>query len=415
MLTKLLELKIDNPGGTWLAERRTDNASAGANAFGAPRRVGPITANFNRHVMVPVAILKGIPGSRGEQGRVSEESLQWLTSYMSEHGEFPKVRTGADETDNPFIEVDMGGHARVNEGNHRIMASDRLGWEYIPIDIRYYSGGEAEDGPLSPNRVIEYDRAAIAKGHTPTNYGGRVMAPENTVPFSKPLDALMTVAAGRGWAPEVVASKKAALLAAMNRHPSRLEGKAEGVLGLYGHGPELLRARQHPDSEHYTVETYSIMHDGWLVQKEYPLSDLGKKQALDDAFEWYPMPAQQSIPANVLRRVQDAVERLSEIGARVTEARQLDERFGGAGRYVNNVLENRAKDIEAARRVLKQFRELAPKNGIDAESVITSLGGETALPDEPTGGPAFPKEITASRQGAGTTPLKDLDDCPEPG
>lgn len=42
----------------------------------------------------------------------------------------------------------------VNEGNHRIMAAYRLNWQDMPIEIRYFDGGERiKDGPMYPGKI----------------------------------------------------------------------------------------------------------------------------------------------------------------------------------------------------------------------------------------------------------------------
>jgi hypothetical protein len=50
--------------------------------------------------------------------------------------------------------VAYNGEAWVNEGNHRIMAAYRLNWPDMPIEIRYFDGGERiKDGPMYPGKI----------------------------------------------------------------------------------------------------------------------------------------------------------------------------------------------------------------------------------------------------------------------
>jgi hypothetical protein len=50
--------------------------------------------------------------------------------------------------------VAYNGEAWVNEGNHRIMAAAKLGWSELPVEIKYFDGGEwIEDGPLYPPKI----------------------------------------------------------------------------------------------------------------------------------------------------------------------------------------------------------------------------------------------------------------------
>lgn len=48
------------------------------------------------------------------------------------------------------------GSAWASEGNHRIMAAAQLGWEFMPVEVRYFDGGELVDGLLNPSAVIAY-------------------------------------------------------------------------------------------------------------------------------------------------------------------------------------------------------------------------------------------------------------------
>jgi hypothetical protein len=50
--------------------------------------------------------------------------------------------------------VAYNGEAWVNEGNHRIMAAYRLNWPDMPVEIRYFDGGERiESGPMAPGKI----------------------------------------------------------------------------------------------------------------------------------------------------------------------------------------------------------------------------------------------------------------------
>jgi hypothetical protein len=70
---------------------------------------------------------------------------------------------------NPFITVDMNGNAWVSEGNHRIKAARKLNWHYLPVEIRYYAGGEKAFGVLAPSQAKQYDSRALAEGFLPDN------------------------------------------------------------------------------------------------------------------------------------------------------------------------------------------------------------------------------------------------------
>ncbi|MEM8515094.1 hypothetical protein RCH14_004454 [Massilia sp. MP_M2] len=168
------QLRTDNPGGRWLADKRRYIEEDGLNRFGTPATFGPITGMYDRPVMLPVSLLRDVPGLRNEQDVVRERDLRSLVELGRTSGRFPLSKSADDSTYNPFIQVDKDGKPWMNEGNHRAMAADVLGWEYVPVQLSYFVGGEACDGPLSPARVLEYDAAARAAGYTPTCYGARV-------------------------------------------------------------------------------------------------------------------------------------------------------------------------------------------------------------------------------------------------
>ncbi len=157
-----LSFRVDNPGGEWLEDQRDDCSIMGKNQHGAPRRFGAVTGYFSRKVLLPVSILAGIKGVMGEQSNTREDSLQWLTLYMSKNNHLP-IEHGIQYP--PFITVDMDGTPWISEGNHRIKAASNLKWEYLPIEIRYYSGGEQTATALSPAKVKSYNAQAEANGY----------------------------------------------------------------------------------------------------------------------------------------------------------------------------------------------------------------------------------------------------------
>lgn len=163
-------LDQDNPGGSWLAEHRQLNEEAGFASSGAPNRFGPITGSFNRQVLIPVEVLKTLGGLAGEQASVREDSLQSLVEYMAQHRRLPPQDGAPEAHSAPYIEVWQDGSAWVNEGNHRILAGDQVGACFLPVEIRYFAGGEQAEGILSPERVLEFDSQALAAGLTLTDY-----------------------------------------------------------------------------------------------------------------------------------------------------------------------------------------------------------------------------------------------------
>lgn len=169
-------LSVDNPAGRWLEAKRAEVEADGLNQFGTPARFGSITGSFDRYVLLPVALLKTFRGLRNEERRVRYADLQWLVECGKETGRFPVVDPSSGETYNPFIQVDKDGTPWINEGNHRVMAAAALGWDYVPVQVRYFTGGERVPGALAPAKVLQFDRQAREAGCTTQLYGGRKLA-----------------------------------------------------------------------------------------------------------------------------------------------------------------------------------------------------------------------------------------------
>jgi hypothetical protein len=137
---------------------------AGRNPHGAPARFGTATGRFDADegapkVLVPVRKLAEVRGQSGEQKNVRQHDLESLIEYMRVHGRLPPSAHRAEEYA-PYVEVDQTGTPWMNEGNHRVMAADRLGWSYLPTEVRYYNGGELERGLLNPADVLS-DHSAL--------------------------------------------------------------------------------------------------------------------------------------------------------------------------------------------------------------------------------------------------------------
>lgn len=152
-------LDVDNPGGDWLKENREYSESRGYMPSGAPKSFGKTTAvwrepksNEIAPVYLPVSMLSQLPGVMSEQKNVRLHDLDWLTNHMGKTGKLPKI-DGREYK--PFITVDHRGMPFVSEGNHRIMAAAKLGWDYLPVEVRYFNGAEDVDGPLHPDRIRE--------------------------------------------------------------------------------------------------------------------------------------------------------------------------------------------------------------------------------------------------------------------
>jgi len=185
------KLSLDNPGGDWLARKVKYAEEKGRDEYGAPH-LGDVTASF-RKVNLPVDLLATLKGLRGEQGNVREQDLAWLKSHMEETGKLPLLDKDdpASEEYVPFITVGYDGVPWVSEGNHRIMAAKALGWKTLPVELRYFDGGERAEGLLFPEKVsslhkdLEYlsektndprptDPSVLEKGLMASDIGSRV-------------------------------------------------------------------------------------------------------------------------------------------------------------------------------------------------------------------------------------------------
>lgn len=157
-----LGLRIDNPGGDWLKHEKERVESGGRTEHGPFSRIGSVTGSYSKPALIPVSLLSKLKGMQGEQSRVRQRSLDYATDTLNNTG---KV------THPPFININHRGEAWVNEGNHRIMAAAKLGVSHLPVEIRYYNGGEDAEGELHPNKVEKYHNDAIKNGVTTENYG----------------------------------------------------------------------------------------------------------------------------------------------------------------------------------------------------------------------------------------------------
>ena len=145
-LAKLLGYSEDIPNEKWLAGKVEDAVESGTNSFGVPRRMGSTTGYFGKPVEVPVDLLAKLPGERGEQSNVRKDSLDYIRKNWDKVSKEP-----------PYIEVDPFGKAWVSEGNHRIMVAKEKGLKTLPVDIRYFSGGQRNAGELAPEKILEYN------------------------------------------------------------------------------------------------------------------------------------------------------------------------------------------------------------------------------------------------------------------
>ena len=144
-------LSIDVPNEEWLQDKIDYAKRKGRDEWGAPF-FGSTTAYVRPNPQVSVVRLELLKGMRNEQNNVRKKDLEWLMAYMEKTGKLPPDPHGNEYA--PYVMVAYNGEAWVNEGNHRIMAAYRLGWKKMPIEIKYFDGGErVESGIMYPGKI----------------------------------------------------------------------------------------------------------------------------------------------------------------------------------------------------------------------------------------------------------------------
>lgn len=148
------KLSVDVPNEDWLQEKIDYAKSKGRNSYGVPY-FGSTTAYVQgTPPRARVMRLASLPGMKNEQMNVRKNDLKWLMDYMEKTGKLPPMGNSPDHEYLPYIMVAYNGEAWVNEGNHRIMAAYRLNWQDMPIEIRYFDGGERiKTGPMAPEKI----------------------------------------------------------------------------------------------------------------------------------------------------------------------------------------------------------------------------------------------------------------------
>jgi hypothetical protein len=146
-------LVTDVPNEDWLAGKLEYAKSRGRDSFGVPY-MGSTTAYVRQpsYVELPVDLLARIPGARGEQSNVRYDDLAAIMKIMKDTGKLPLDRRGEEYM--PFVTVAWDGSPWVSEGNHRIMAAKKLGWKTLPVELKYFDGGERiRSGVLYPGKI----------------------------------------------------------------------------------------------------------------------------------------------------------------------------------------------------------------------------------------------------------------------
>jgi len=165
-------LSIDVPNEQWLQDKIDYAKSKGRDEWGAPF-FGTTTAYVRPNPQVSVVRLELLKGMRNEQNNVRKTDLEWLLAHMEKTGKLPLTNQGEEYA--PLVLVAYNGEAWVSEGNHRIMAAYRLGWKKMPVEIRYFDGGErVQDGIMYPGKIGLGQQAVsenFADGKNPQDKG----------------------------------------------------------------------------------------------------------------------------------------------------------------------------------------------------------------------------------------------------
>lgn len=144
--------KVDNPGGSWLAqkiERMEERMKEPGVAQYTRNGIGGATTAYHRGaVMLPVDIVATLPPANGEKRGPGEFQYDALVEDVAAMG------WDDDQQGNAvLIEVNHKGQAFIVEGNTRVALARRLGVDRIKAEVRWLNGGEAKDGPMTPEKV----------------------------------------------------------------------------------------------------------------------------------------------------------------------------------------------------------------------------------------------------------------------
>lgn len=149
-------LMIDNPGGDWEKDKQAyamQDYNPAAEGSGAKGMYGTVTGYYQESIFVPLDLLNSLPGVYNEHLRRNDPDGSKFKAIMQ------SVEENGFLLDHlPFITVNHLGEAYISEGNHRIAVAAALGMDAIPVEIRYFNGGEAADGPLHPSKLAGFKR-----------------------------------------------------------------------------------------------------------------------------------------------------------------------------------------------------------------------------------------------------------------
>lgn len=156
------------PNEEWLARKQKyaeeDAREAAANGrshgFALNTLSGAVTANV--YVILPTKMVLALPGlslehEPGPEQRGRGTKAEYLRPSMK------KGYSSYTQTDAVFVVVNHLGQAWIAEGNNRTAVAAELGIETIPVNVRYFNGGERVDGPMSPVSLLRASHGVISE------------------------------------------------------------------------------------------------------------------------------------------------------------------------------------------------------------------------------------------------------------
>jgi hypothetical protein len=144
---------FDNPKGDWLAgkvRRAEQNIAEGGKGI-----VGPTTAYTKQSVMLPIDQLSTLKGAMDEMPRAGQPKYDDLMQSMRSEG---------FRNDSPvLVGVNHRGEPYIVEGNNRVAVAREMGIDKIPVEVRWYNGGEDASQNWSPQSVQDMAMANASK------------------------------------------------------------------------------------------------------------------------------------------------------------------------------------------------------------------------------------------------------------
>jgi hypothetical protein len=162
-------LKVDNPGGDWLADKleyaKEDRAKARVeNSYQANLgNSAGVTGYFPEALQLDPNILAKVKGAMGEEAhRASGDKIKRLQKSIQEKGYDPSPI---------LVHVREDGVPFIVEGNTRVAEAIESGRSSIPVEIKYLRGAETVDGPFNPEKLSIPDSVEMKAEGGPVGIG----------------------------------------------------------------------------------------------------------------------------------------------------------------------------------------------------------------------------------------------------